>query len=69
MSPAAATVTGTAVAQRTKFESSVAISTFNAEEIARRAPASSADLIAAGLFVLLREEQWIWPVQFYGSRR
>jgi iron complex outermembrane recepter protein len=40
-------VTGTAVPERTKFESSVAISTFNAEEIARRAPMSSADLIAA----------------------
>jgi outer membrane receptor protein involved in Fe transport len=40
-------VTGTAVADRTKFESSVAISTFNAEEIARREPMSSADLIAA----------------------
>jgi iron complex outermembrane recepter protein len=40
-------VTGTAVAERTKFESSVAISTFNAEQIAWRAPMSSADLIAA----------------------
>jgi outer membrane receptor protein involved in Fe transport len=40
-------VTGTAVAERTKFESSVAISTFSAEEIARRQPLSSADLIAA----------------------
>jgi outer membrane receptor protein involved in Fe transport len=40
-------VTGTAVADRTKFESSVAVSTFNAEEIARRQPMSSADLIAA----------------------
>jgi iron complex outermembrane recepter protein len=40
-------VTGTAVAERTKFESSVAISTFNAEDIAQQAPASSADLIAS----------------------
>jgi iron complex outermembrane receptor protein len=40
-------VTGTAVAERTKFESSVAISTFNAEDIAQQAPASSADLISA----------------------
>lgn len=40
-------VTGTAVAERTKFESSVAISTFDAEDIAQQAPASSADLISA----------------------
>lgn len=40
-------VTGTAVAERTKFESSGAISTFNAEDIAQQAPASSADLISA----------------------
>lgn len=40
-------VTGTAVAERTKFESSVAISTFNSEDIAQQAPASSADLISA----------------------
>ena len=40
-------VTGTAVAERTKFDSSVAISTFNADDIAQQAPASSADLISA----------------------
>lgn len=40
-------VTGTAVPERTKFDSSVAISTFNAEDIAQQAPASSADLISA----------------------
>jgi iron complex outermembrane receptor protein len=40
-------VTGTAVAERTKFESSVAISTFSAADIAQQAPASSADLISA----------------------
>jgi outer membrane receptor protein involved in Fe transport len=40
-------VTGTAVPQRTKFDSSVAISTFSARDIAQQAPASSADLIAA----------------------
>ncbi len=40
-------VTGTAVAERTKFDSSVAISTFNAEDIAQQAPSSSADLISA----------------------
>ncbi|HEY0680712.1 MAG TPA: TonB-dependent receptor [Steroidobacter sp.] len=40
-------VTGTAVAERTKFDSSVAVSTFNAEDIAQQAPASSADLISA----------------------
>jgi len=31
----------------------------------RRNPGTSADLIAAGLFVLLREEQLNWPVKFY----
>jgi iron complex outermembrane receptor protein len=40
-------VTGTAVTERTKFDSSTAISTFSAEDIAQQAPASSADLIAA----------------------
>ena len=40
-------VTGTAVAERTKFDSSVAISTFDAEDIEQQAPASSADLLAA----------------------
>lgn len=40
-------VTGTAVSERTKFESSVAISTFDADAIAQQAPASSADLISA----------------------
>lgn len=40
-------VTGTAVSERTKFDSSVAISTFSAEDIARQAPASSAELISA----------------------
>jgi iron complex outermembrane recepter protein len=40
-------VTGTAYEGRTKFESSVAISTFNAEEIAQQAPTSTADLISA----------------------
>jgi outer membrane receptor protein involved in Fe transport len=40
-------VTGTAVAERTKFDSSVAISTFSAADIAQQAPASSADLISA----------------------
>lgn len=40
-------VTGTAVAERTKFDSSGAISTFNAEDIAQQAPSSSADLISA----------------------
>lgn len=40
-------VTGTAVAGRTKFDSSVAISTFSARDIAQQAPASSADLISA----------------------
>jgi len=40
-------VVGTASDERTKFDSSVAISTFNAEDIARQAPASTADLISA----------------------
>jgi outer membrane receptor protein involved in Fe transport len=40
-------VTGTAVADRTKFESSVAISTFDSAEIAQQSPNSPADLIAA----------------------
>jgi outer membrane receptor protein involved in Fe transport len=40
-------VTGTAVQERTRFDSSVAISTFSSEEIAQQAPASSADLISA----------------------
>ncbi|HVF18409.1 MAG TPA: TonB-dependent receptor [Steroidobacteraceae bacterium] len=40
-------VTGTAVAERTKFESSVAISTFSAADIAQQAPASAAELISA----------------------
>ncbi len=40
-------VTGTAVDQRTKFDSSVAISTFSADDIAQQVPASSADLISA----------------------
>lgn len=40
-------VTGTASRARTKFESSVAISTFTRGDIARRAPSSTADLIAA----------------------
>lgn len=40
-------VTGTAVSERTKFDSSVAVSTFNADDIAQQAPASSADLISS----------------------
>lgn len=40
-------VTGTAVSERTKFDSSVAISTFDADTIAQQAPASSADLISS----------------------
>lgn len=40
-------VTGTAAAERTKFDSSVTISTFTARDIAQQGPASSADLIAA----------------------
>jgi outer membrane receptor protein involved in Fe transport len=40
-------VTGTAVAERTKFDSSGAVSTFSARDIAQQAPASSADLISA----------------------
>ena len=31
----------------------------------RRNPGTTADLIAAGLFVLLRDERLDWPVQFY----
>ena len=30
-------------------------------------PGTSADLIAAGLFVLLRENRLEWPVRFYGE--
>ncbi len=33
----------------------------------RRNPGTSADIIAAGLFVLLREQRLEWPVAFYGS--
>lgn len=40
-------VIGTASEQRTKFDSSVAITTFSAEDIERQAPASTADLISA----------------------
>lgn len=40
-------VTGTAVVERTKFDSSVAISTFDAADIEQQAPMSSADLISA----------------------
>ena len=40
-------VTGTAAQQRTKYESSVAISTFDAEDIQQQAPASTADLVSA----------------------
>ncbi len=40
-------VTGTAVSERTKFDSSVAISTFDADAIAQQSPASSADLISS----------------------
>ncbi len=40
-------VTGTGSRERTKYESSVAISTFDAEDIAQQAPASTADLISA----------------------
>ncbi|HET6631047.1 MAG TPA: TonB-dependent receptor [Woeseiaceae bacterium] len=40
-------VTGTASRLRTRFESSVAISTFDRADIARRAPTSTADLISA----------------------
>ncbi|HEY4366472.1 MAG TPA: TonB-dependent receptor [Steroidobacteraceae bacterium] len=40
-------VIGTAVQERTRFDSSVAISTFSADQIAQQAPASSADLISA----------------------
>jgi len=34
----------------------------------RRNPGTSADLIAAALFVLLREERLKWPVKFYRSQ-
>ena len=40
-------VTGTGVPERTKFDSSVAVSTFSARDIAQQAPESSADLISA----------------------
>lgn len=40
-------VTGTAVPERTRFDTSVAISTFSAEDIAQQSPMSSAALIAA----------------------
>jgi len=40
-------VTGTAVAERTKFDSSTAVSTFSARDIAQQAPASTAELIAS----------------------
>ncbi|NOY30593.1 MAG: triphosphoribosyl-dephospho-CoA synthetase, partial [Planctomycetes bacterium] len=31
----------------------------------RRNPGTTADLIAAGLFVLLRDQRLDWPVRFY----
>ncbi|MGI9428000.1 MAG: triphosphoribosyl-dephospho-CoA synthase [Bythopirellula sp.] len=34
----------------------------------QRNPGTSADLIAAGLFVLLRENRLDWPVRFYGNQ-
>ena len=34
----------------------------------RRNPGTSADVIAAALFVLLRERRLSWPVKFYRSR-
>lgn len=40
-------VTGTASLGRTKFESSVGITTFSSDQIAKTAPASTADLISA----------------------
>jgi iron complex outermembrane receptor protein len=40
-------VTGTASRERTKFDSSVGISTFDSEDIAQQAPSSTADLISA----------------------
>jgi iron complex outermembrane receptor protein len=40
-------VTGTASRDRTKYDSSVAISTFDAKDIAQQAPRSTADLISA----------------------
>jgi triphosphoribosyl-dephospho-CoA synthase len=32
-------------------------------------PGTSADIVAAALFVLLRDRRLKWPVKFYGSRR
>lgn len=40
-------VTGTAVPKRTKFASSIAISTFSTDDITQHSPASAADLISA----------------------
>jgi len=40
-------ITGTASRDRTKYDSSVAISTFNAKDIAQQAPKSTADLISS----------------------
>lgn len=40
-------VTGTASRERTKYDSSVAISTFDSDDIAQQAPSSTADLISA----------------------
>ncbi|MGH8187842.1 MAG: TonB-dependent receptor domain-containing protein, partial [Steroidobacteraceae bacterium] len=40
-------VTGTAAPKRTKFASSIAISTFSTDDITQHSPASSADLISA----------------------
>jgi triphosphoribosyl-dephospho-CoA synthase len=34
----------------------------------RRNPGTTADLVAAGLFVLLREGRIDWPVSFYARR-
>jgi len=31
----------------------------------RRNPGTSADVVAAGLFVMLREQRFVWPVTFY----
>jgi triphosphoribosyl-dephospho-CoA synthase len=31
----------------------------------RRNPGTTADLVATGLFVLLRDERLNWPVRFY----
>ena len=33
----------------------------------RRNPGTTADLVAAGLFVLLRDQRLNWPVRFYDS--